>query len=216
VTRQSHPPFIYCHRHLLHGLGFVTYSNSEFLLTFCISSAFVRIFWKGVRATSGVYVHWTTQHRNTRTNIHALGGIEATARVSKLIWPTPRGCCDQPSYDYPIRRSDITCWFNFHFPFFPYFLLYFFFVLYFPSYFLFFFLSFKHKPSVKILAFSFSRLLHMNSSQMAARCAVTSCKVLSVFSPSLLVNCMKEQCFMWFVHLTSWLRDVCLTPGSEK
>jgi hypothetical protein len=43
-----------------------------------------------ISSTQGLYLHRTTQHRETRTNIHALSGIRTRDPVYERSRPTPQ------------------------------------------------------------------------------------------------------------------------------
>lgn len=45
---------------------------------------------RGIGLTQGLYLHWRTQHRKMRTNIHALNGIRTTISASKRWRFTPQ------------------------------------------------------------------------------------------------------------------------------
>jgi hypothetical protein len=74
-----------------------------------------------VSPSQGLYLHRTTQHRKTRTNIHALSGI-GTHDPSNLQAKTPRlrphGHCDRQSWSisvqnnlfFTLNKSDFLSW----------------------------------------------------------------------------------------------------------
>jgi hypothetical protein len=53
----------------------VNYFNPELILKLSVSLIFDRTPWKGISRTQSLYLHRTAQHRQMRTNIHALSEI---------------------------------------------------------------------------------------------------------------------------------------------
>jgi hypothetical protein len=73
---------------------------------------------RGISPTQGLYLHRTTQHRKTRTNIHASSGIRthdpSVRAVEDSTCLRPRGHCDRPKQKantiLELRNSAIKSW----------------------------------------------------------------------------------------------------------
>jgi hypothetical protein len=75
----------------LKDLGRLTYR--KFLELFI---HMIGLFGRVISPSQGLYLHRTTQHRQTRTNIHALAEFEPTIPATNRPRPTPQhGHCDR-------------------------------------------------------------------------------------------------------------------------
>jgi hypothetical protein len=84
---------------LLKNLGRLTYGMFLKLFRY-----FVGLIGQGISPSQGLYLHRTTQHRKTRTDIHALSGIrthDSSIRAIKTHAPDRAATVTGPSYHNP-------------------------------------------------------------------------------------------------------------------
>jgi hypothetical protein len=88
---------IYCFFLISYGLGLVACSSSELLLKIMNHRQMAGLLGRVINTSQGLYLHRTTQHRNTGTNVHALSGIrthdpeyERSSRAPQTVLPLDR------------------------------------------------------------------------------------------------------------------------------
>jgi hypothetical protein len=76
------------------ALGLLACSGSEFIFwNLWIYGHLVRLLGRGVTPMQGLYLHRTTQHKKTRTHIHASSGIRTH---DPSVWAAEHSTCLRP------------------------------------------------------------------------------------------------------------------------
>jgi hypothetical protein len=73
-----------------YGLDLLACSNSEFFSEIMNHRQTVGLLGRVISLSQGLHLHRTTQHRQTRTNIHALSGIRTRDPVYERLRPAPQ------------------------------------------------------------------------------------------------------------------------------